>query len=118
MEIPRTSHNDGGILVVSNGSPEAFDLSTYAGRYVKLICPAQDLWFNVTDDGDTGTTLDRTGESTAFPADDVADFVQAKSPEHIYLAPGRSRLVVEPDSGSDVVIIVKPTSSDENFARR
>jgi len=113
MEIPRTAHPNGLMFKVDEGTPVAISLDEYAGRYVKIVSPDDDFFFNVVaeDPGET-PALDSTTE-VLVDGDDVADYAAKKSGEGFTVPRAPCWLVVDPATASatDVRVFVKPTSS-------
>jgi hypothetical protein len=121
MEIIRSAYRNGLLAVLAAaGTPEAISLAAFRGRYVKVYSPDSAVYFNlVTEDpgtsptlsyatGDASTTAEVAGSGTPDIADSTA---AAFFGEHVAVPDTADVwLVFDAASGSDVRIIIKPSS--------
>lgn len=118
MEVLRTTAPTGYIIVASNGAPEAHDLSDFAGRYIKVVCWTDNVFYNTAPLDPDGTVPDtpadylkRTSETSGSSETGVADTVEKGYRGEEFVLDGKNPvLVVEPAAGSGVVILVKVKS--------
>ena len=114
MEIVRTSPPNGYVFnMTSGGTAERYVVSGLANRYVRIVCPDEDLWFYVTTvDPTASPTINKADTAhTALTAVNIAEPCPGGlTGVHLQLPNATNVWLVAESATTDTKILVKPTS--------